>query len=132
MTKNILITGAAGFVGTYLTEFLIDKGYDVIILSRSAKNTKANIVHWDPETGEIDIDALQNLDAVVHLAGESIAGRWTDQKKSRIEDSRVLGTKLLSETLASLNNKPEVFISASAIEISGNRRNELLTDASST
>ncbi|MGB3363735.1 MAG: NAD-dependent epimerase/dehydratase family protein, partial [Thermodesulfobacteriota bacterium] len=92
MSKNILITGAAGFVGTYLTELLIDKGYDVIILSRSAKNAKANIAHWDPETGEIDVDALQNLDAVVHLAGESIVGRWTDQKKARIENSRVLGT----------------------------------------
>ena len=131
MSKNILITGAAGFVGTYLTEFLIDKGYDIIILSRSAKNTKANIAHWDPESGEIDIDALQNLDAVVHLAGESIAGRWTDHKKVRIENSRVLGTKLLSESIASLNKKPEVFISASAIGIYGSRGDEILDEASS-
>lgn len=131
MSKNILITGAAGFVGTYLTEFLIDKGYDIIILSRSAKNTKANIAHWDPESGEIDIDALQNLDAVVHLAGESLAGRWTDHKKVQIENSRVLGTKLLSESIASLNKKPEVFISASAIGIYGSRGDEILDEASS-
>jgi len=131
MSKNILITGASGFVGTYLTEFLTDKGYNVIILSRSVKNTKASIAHWDPESGEIDIDALQNLGAVVHLAGESITGRWTDHKKEQIENSRVLGTKLLSESIASLNKKPEVLISASAIGIYGNRDDEILDEASS-
>jgi uncharacterized protein (TIGR01777 family) len=131
MSKNVLITGAAGFVGTYLTEFLIDRGYDVIILSRSAKGNKGNVAYWNPQQGEIDIDALQNLDAAVHLAGENIAGRWTDQKKARIENSRVLGTKLLSESLASLNKKPEVLISASAIGIYGNRGDEILTEASS-
>jgi len=131
MSKNVLITGAAGFVGTYLTEFLIDRGYDVIILSRSAKGNKGNVAYWNPQQGEVDIDALQNLDAAVHLAGENIAGRWTDQKKARIENSRVLGTKLLSESLASLNKKPEVLISASAIGIYGNRGDEILTEASS-
>ena len=131
MSKNVLITGAAGFVGTYLTEFLIDRGYDVIILSRSAKGNKGNVAYWNPERGEIDIDALQDLDAAVHLAAENIAGRWTDHKKTRIDNSRVLGTKLLSESLASLNKKPEVLISASAIGIYGNRGDEILTEASS-
>jgi len=131
MSKNVLITGATGFVGTYLTEFLIDRGYDVIILSRSAKGNKGNVAYWNPERGEIDIEALKNLDAAVHLAGENIAGRWTDHKKTRIDNSRVLGTKLLSESLASLNKKPEVLISASAIGIYGNRGDEILTEASS-
>jgi len=61
MSKNVLITGATGFVGTYLTEFLIDRGYDVIILSRSAKGNKGNVAYWNPERGEIDIEALKRI-----------------------------------------------------------------------
>lgn len=131
MSKNILITGAAGFVGTHLTEYLVSKGYNVLILSRSAKSTKGNVAYWNPERGEIDIEALKDLDAVVHLAGENIAGRWTDQKKAKIESSRVLGTRLLSESLAALSKKPEVLIAASAVGIYGNRGDEVLTEASS-
>lgn len=132
MSKNVLITGAAGFVGTHLTELLVEQGYNLVILSRSAKNTKGNVAHWNPDSGEIDVKALENLDAVVHLAGENIAGRWTESKKAKIENSRVLGTKLLSESLASLENKPEVFICASAIGIYGDRGDEILTESSSS
>ncbi|GJM16525.1 MAG: hypothetical protein DHS20C13_18520 [Thermodesulfobacteriota bacterium] len=131
MSKNILITGAAGFVGTHLTEYLVSKGCNVLILSRSAKSTKGNVAYWNPKRGEIDIEVLKGLDAVVHLAGENIAGRWTDQKKVKIESSRVLGTRLLSESLAALSKKPEVLISASAIGIYGDRGDEVLTEASS-
>ena len=131
MSKNILITGAAGFVGTHLTEYLVSKGYNVVILSRSAKGAKGNVFHWNPKRGEIDIEALKDLDAVVHLAGENIAGRWTDQKKAKIESSRVLGTRLLSESLAAQSKKLEVLIAASAIGIYGNRGDEVLTEASS-
>ena len=70
------------------------------------------------------------MDAVVHLAGESIAGRWTDHKKSKIESSRVQGTKLLSESLAKLKKKPEVLIAASAIGYYGDRGDEILTEES--
>lgn len=131
MSKNVLITGASGFVGSYLTDLLKNKGYNVIELSRSISKEDTNIAHWDPKNGEIDVEALQDLYGVVHLAGENIAGRWTDEKKTRIEQSRVEGTKLLSKTLSSLNKKPEVMIAASAIGIYGDRGDELLTEDSS-
>lgn len=132
MSKKVLISGAAGFVGTHLTELLVEKGYNIAILSRSAKSTKANVAHWNPESGEIDIEALENLHAVVHLAGENIAGRWTENKKAKIENSRVDGTRLLCKSLASLKNKPEVLICASAIGIYGDRGDEILSEASSS
>lgn len=131
MSKNILISGAGGFVGTHLIELLASKGYGITILSRSAQSSKENVISWDPVSGQLDVDALQNIDAVVHLAGENIAGRWTKEKKARIENSRVQGTKLLSESLASMGKKPEVLISASAIGIYGNRGDETLTESSS-
>lgn len=130
MSKCILISGASGFVGTHLTETLSDRGDKIVFLSRSAKSTKKNVIHWNPAEGEIDLDQSENLDAVVHLAGENIAGRWTEDKKTRIENSRVLGTKLLCETLSALSKKPKVLISASAIGIYGNRGDEVLTEAS--
>ncbi|MDX6713021.1 MAG: uncharacterized protein QOH96_4037, partial [Blastocatellia bacterium] len=90
-----------------------------------------NSAFWNPGTGEIDAAALEGIDAAVHLAGENISeGRWTDEKKKRIFDSRVTGTTLLSETLAGLNDKPHVLISASAIGYYGNRGDELVNEAS--
>jgi uncharacterized protein (TIGR01777 family) len=88
-------------------------------------------VEWHPERGEIDAAALEGHDAAVHLAGESIAGgRWTDERKRRIRDSRVRGTKLLAETLARLSRPPRVFVSASAIGYYGDRGDEVLTEES--
>ena len=71
--------------------------------------------HWDPTAGEIDPAAFDGVDAVVHLAGETVAGRWTDAKKRRIRDSRVLGTRLLAEAAAARDPRPRVFVCASAI-----------------
>jgi len=130
MSKNILISGAAGFIGTHLTEAFADLGHNVIILSRSAKSTKHNVINWKPESGKLDLSGITDLDAVVHLAGESIAGRWTEEKKARIKNSRVKGTELLAEALGGLNKKPEVLISASAIGIYGDRGDEALTETS--
>ena len=108
MTKNILISGASGFVGAHLTKFLLEKGYKVKKLTRSVQGSAGNLVYWNPAKGEIELEALEGLDAVVHLAGENIAGRWTEKKKAKIESSRVRGTKLLSESLSKLNKKPQV------------------------
>ena len=112
MSKNVLISGASGFVGTHLTELLLEKGYKVIKLTRSLTGSSDDQVYWNPAKGEIELESLQDLDAVVHLAGENIVGRWTDHKKAKIENSRVLGTKLLSESLAKLNKKPKVSVGA--------------------
>lgn len=130
MSKNVLISGASGFVGTHLTELLLEKGYKVIKLTRSLTGSSDDQVYWNPAKGEIELESLQDLDAVVHLAGENIVGRWTDHKKAKIENSRVLGTKLLSESLAKLNKKPKVLISASAIGYYGNRGDEILSEES--
>ncbi len=99
-------------------------------LTRSGDSAE-DAVLWDPSAGTIDADRLAGVDAVVHLAGESIAqGRWTVAKKARIRDSRVKGTRLLAETLAGLPTPPGVMVSVSATGYYGDRGNELLTEES--
>ena len=132
MSEKILITGASGFVGTHLTQFLLQKGYKVKVMIRSSNKTREDQIYWNPDQDEIDTNSLEGLDYVVHLAGENIAGRWTADKKARIENSRVKGTKLLSDSLAKLKNPPKVLIAASAIGIYGNRGDEILTEDSSS
>lgn len=110
---QILITGASGFIGSALVSFLETKGHQVGRLTR--KEPPPN---------------LENFDAVVHLAGENIFGRWTKTKKDKILNSRVKGTKLLCETLAKLKQPPNVLISASAIGYYGNRGDEILNEES--
>ncbi len=85
---------------------------------------------WDPAAGDIEPAALAGLDAVVHLAGESVAGRWTADKKERILRSRVEGTRTVSEALASLSDPPRVLVCASAIGYYGDRGDEVLTEES--
>jgi uncharacterized protein (TIGR01777 family) len=87
-------------------------------------------VRWDPARGALDVPALSGYDAVVHLAGEPIVGRWTQEKKQRIRESRILGTRLLAEALAKLAKPPQVLVSASAIGYYGHRGEELLTERS--
>ncbi len=90
-----------------------------------------DVVRWDPSAGTIEAERLEGIDAVVHLAGESIAeGRWTPQKKARIMDSRKQGTGLLARTLAGLGTPPRVMVSTSAIGYYGDRGNELLRETS--
>ena len=90
-----------------------------------------NRILWDPASGKLDKEALEGIDAVVHLAGESITGgRWTPEKKRRILQSRIKGTRLLSERLAGLSSPPKVFISASAVGFYGNRGEESLDESS--
>ena len=128
---KILVSGSHGLVGKALTHSLTDDGHEVVRLVRRERNFGSPEVEWHPDQGRIDATHLEGIDAVVHLAGDNIAaGRWTAQKKRTIRESRVHGTSLLSDTLASLSQPPSVFISASAIGFYGNRGDESLTEQS--
>ena len=127
---NILVTGASGLIGTALTSSLTASGHEVTRLARGQSNPGEKAVRWDPMAGTIEASALEGIDAVVHLAGENIAERWTAAKKVRIRDSRVKGTQLLCETLARLSSPPKVLVSASAVGYYGDRGEEILTEDS--
>jgi len=128
---KILISGSHGLVGSALIKSLTTDGHEVVRLVRHARTVGAAEIEWQPDNALIDREHLEGLDAVVHLAGENIAeGRWTEEKKRAILDSRVKGTALLSETRATLRRPPAVFLSASAIGYYGDRGDELLTESS--
>lgn len=130
---KILITGSTGLIGSALVPSLTSKGHEVIRLVRSTPKSGAAGVRWNPEQKYIDIAGLEGLDAVVHLAGENIAeGRWTEERKRRIRDSRVNGTRLLSEALAGLTAPPKTVLSASAIGYYGDRGEEILREDSAS
>ena len=123
---NVLISGATGLIGSALVPELESKGHAVTRLSRSGGG--ASTIRWDPAAGTIDGD-LEGTEAVVHLAGESIAqGRWNAEKKRRILDSRVQGTRLLSERISALSSPPKVMVSASAVGYYGDRGDQVLTE----
>lgn len=130
MAKKILISGAGGFIGCPLTELLTARGDTVVKLTRGPSADGA--IHWDPAAGELDAAELAGFDAIVHLAGEPIAGLWTAKKKRAVMDSRRDGTRLLAEAAAGLDDKPECFVSASAIGIYGSRGDEQLAEDSGT
>src|SRR2546421_1037297 len=130
---KILVTGSTGLIGSALIPSLKSKGHQVVRLVRSTPNDSATESYWNPEKGTLNGDEHEGIDAAVHLAGENLAeGRWTDEKKRRIRESRVKGTRLLSETLGKLTRKPEVLVSASAVGFYGNRGDEILTEQSSS
>lgn len=119
--SRIAITGANGMVGGQLAAFLGTGGHDVRRIQRRADGAD-DVILWDPSSASIDAEALEGLDAVVHLAGENIAGgRWSDKVKDRILRSRTESTRLLCQTLAARTQKPRVLVSASAIGFYGNR-----------
>jgi uncharacterized protein len=128
---KILVSGSHGLVGRALIKSVTAYGIEVSRLVRQKPTDGAREIEWHPDEGVLDAKQLEGLDAVVHLAGESIAsGRWSDDKKRAIRESRVKGTQLLSRSLAQLSQPPATFISASAIGYYGNRGDELLTEES--
>jgi uncharacterized protein (TIGR01777 family) len=127
---NILVTGSSGLIGSALLPFLTTGGHQVTRLVRSQPRAGEMAVRWDPDAGALDPKSLEGVDAVVHLAGENIAARWTAAKKRQIRDSRVKGTRLLSDTLARLETPPKVLVCASAIGYYGDRGEEVLTEES--
>lgn len=126
---RILVSGSHGLIGSALLTALESAGVEVLPLVRTRVDDGKPGVSWNPDAGSIDADRLENLDAVVHLAGESLAsGRWTNSLKARIRESRVQGTDLLSRTLAGLRCPPRTFLSASAVGYYGNRGDKVLTE----
>lgn len=125
---RILVTGSTGLIGSALVSFLESAGHGVTRVVRSAP--RQGEVRWDPAAATMETDRLDGHAAVVHLAGETVAGRWTPAKKARILASRVQGTRLLSATLAGLKQPPAVLVCASAIGFYGDRCGEALTEES--
>ena len=118
---KILITGASGLIGQALTKQLNASGHTTVAAVRREPR-RNDEVQWNPTTGEMSPSAFDGVDAVVHLAGAGIGDkRWTDAYKMEILQSRTLGTALLADTMASLDKKPTVFLSGSAIGIYGVR-----------
>lgn len=127
---RIAITGATGLVGRQLTHFLRAGGHTVLPIVRKATG-EAGEIQWDPARQTIQAELLEGIDAVIHLAGASIAGGlWTASRKRAIRESRVQGTALLARTLAGLRQPPKVLVSTSAVGYYGSAPGMVLTEAS--
>ncbi len=128
---TVAITGATGLLGTALGAFLTTGGHSVRRFGRKGRDADIN---WDPATGSIETEKLRDVDTVVHLAGASIAERWTDRHKVEVMESRRLGTRLIARALAELKRSggggPRTLISASAVGIYGDRVDEEVTEDS--
>lgn len=128
---RIGITGASGLIGTHLAAFLSAGGHSVYPLVRSEPRAANEEIYWKPSRGEIDGDALDDLDAIVHLAGRSIAAwRWTSRIRREIRESRVASTRELAEALAGLARPPRTLITASAEGYYGDRGHQRLDEDS--
>ena len=126
---KVLITGGSGLIGSALRPVLEKQGHEVASLTRREARRTGEF-HWDPEQGYVDPAALEGTEAVVHLAGETVAGRWTAAKKQRILESRVTGTRVISEAIAALDPHPKVLVCASGIGVYGDRGDEPVTEES--
>jgi uncharacterized protein (TIGR01777 family) len=129
---NILITGASGLIGTRLTEMLLQKGHHVSHLGRTKKNNgQVKSFRWNVDQHQIDEDALQGIDTIIHLAGAGVADkRWTQKRKHEILESRTRSTQLLFDTLEKRNHSVKSVISASAIGYYGFESSDELTETS--
>ena len=127
---KILVTGASGLIGSALVPALRAKGHDVTTAVRRSPRS-ADEVQWDPRTSTLSPDAINGLDAVIHLAGAGIGDkRWTDAYKREILDSRTKSTALLAQTISSVATPPSVFLSGSAIGIYGAQSDQELNEQS--
>jgi uncharacterized protein (TIGR01777 family) len=132
---NVLVTGATGFVGRAVCSRLAADGHDIVIVSRNGPAAQARMPHaraafsWDPSTGPTPAEAFEGVDAIVHLAGESVAGRWTEAKKRAIRESRVIGTTNLVDGLSRAGTRVSVLVSVSAIGYYGDRGDDVLRES---
>jgi len=129
MAARILVSGVSGPIGAALLPSLKASEWSVVRLVRTGRTANGEQIAWDPSK-PLAPEAVSGFDAVVHLAGESIFGRWTASKKAKIRNSRVSGTFHLAQALAQAEEKPQVFVSGSAIGYYGNRGEEALSEDS--
>ena len=131
--KKILVVGSSGLIGTQLVAFLDTGNHEVWRLVRRVADSNKNEISWNPDKGEINAKELEGFDVVIHLGGVGIGDkRWSKKRKAAIRESRVNSTELLSKTLASLEDKPDLFMMASAIGYYGNRGDEELDESSTS
>lgn len=125
---KILIAGSTGLIGKQLTAFLTTGGHQVVPLTREPDQKG---IYWSPKKGKLDPEMIEGFDAIINLAGENISsGRWTEKKKQRIRDSRVLTTRTLAEAIAKLKNPPKVWINGSAIGYYGDGNDKIFDESS--
>lgn len=128
---TVAISGASGLIGTSLGHFLTAGGHRVLPMVRRQSEVRDGAVYWNWQSGEVDLQALEPADAVVHLAGRSIfAPRWTSEVKKVMWDSRVKGTELIARTMAGLHSGPSVLVSSSGVHYYGDRGAEILSESS--
>ncbi len=127
---KILVTGSSGLIGSAVVRHLTGAGHFVLRLVRSAPQRERGDVAWEPVAGRIERQKLEDLDAVIHLAGENLLGLWTRAKRDRLYASRVTATDFFCETLSGLQRRPRVLIAASAIGYYGHRGATWLNESS--
>ncbi len=135
---RILVTGATGFVGRRLCQVLSQSGHELVALSRDPESARRRVPElarafaWDPTSGVPTFESLEGVDSVIHLAGETVTGRWTSRKREAIRTSRVEGTRNLVKALAQSGSRPRSMVAASAIGYYGDRDDvELQEDSAS-
>lgn len=126
---QLALTGATGFVGRHVIRLAVRRGYEVIAFTRDPSQTVHDCIGTRPFSADTPPD-LSGCDAVIHLAGENVAGLWTRKKMQRIRDSRVLGTRRIAEAICAASRPPDVFVSASAIGFYGDSGDAELTEDS--
>lgn len=133
---HVLVTGASGFLGGALCARLRARGDAITTLSRDPAAAQRRMpdlkaaLRWDPMAGPAPAEAMSAVDAVIHLAGETVSGRWTQAKMQAIRESRVRGTRQLVESIRTSARRPRVLVCASAVGYYGDRGEEELLEAS--
>jgi uncharacterized protein (TIGR01777 family) len=130
---NIIVSGGSGFIGTFLIPELISTGHVVSTYSRTPdaeKRAGVKAYRWNPVDGHPCPESLENVDVVIHLAGEGVAHKWTDEVKKKIRDSRVLGTRNLVQAMSQMSQRPKALICSSATGYYGDRGEEELVETS--